>query len=290
MTKISELHPEKIDSEGVIKNNEPINRNLQVRDYNNPEDVMKFAMVLKEFIKKNELSCEIQGKNYVFVDGWKFAGVNFGIVPMVQKPVKDKEEKTYYVFYKKKKYKDDKGQWKEADMPDVVMPFETGKTITEEDRKNMGFTRYSMVPAYKYECECELIRANDQVKIGYGFAMCTNAEMKKVKFDEYAIASMVQTRAIGKAYKNILGFIMSAAGFETTPAEEMEEKYTKEEAKTKEEALRDFKTALDLEVTHLEQIEEFWGRWEELHKDKDAIIAIQKHKIKLIEANKKQKP
>jgi hypothetical protein len=42
---------------------------------------------------------------------------------------------------------------------------------------------------------------------------------------------MAQTRAIGKAYRNLLAWLMKAAGFEATPAEEMD--FAKEEAPTK---------------------------------------------------------
>jgi hypothetical protein len=52
-------------------------------------------------------------------------------------------------------------------------------------------------------------------------AICSNKEMSKKGFDEYAIASMAQTRAIGKAYRNKMAFIMKMAGYEATPAEEV---------------------------------------------------------------------
>ena len=43
---------------------------------------------------------------------------------------------------------------------------------------------------------------------------------------------MAQTRAIGKAYRNILAWIIRAAGYEPTPAEEMDY-MTKSPAKVK---------------------------------------------------------
>ena len=52
---------------------------------------------------------------------------------------------------------------------------------------------------------------------------CSNEEQKKHTFDEYAIESMAQTRAEGKAWRMLLAWMMKAAGFEQTPAEEMEE-------------------------------------------------------------------
>lgn len=57
--------------------------------------------------------------------------------------------------------------------------------------------------------------------ISTGFAICSNKESIKKSFDEYAILSMAQTRAIGKAYRNKLGWVMKLAGYESTPSDEM---------------------------------------------------------------------
>ena len=74
----------------------------------------------------------------------------------------------------------------------------------------------------KYEAFVEVIRLQDGLIMSRGYAVCSNKENSKRRFDEYAIASMAQTRAVGKAYRNILAFLMKAAGFEATPAEEMD--------------------------------------------------------------------
>ena len=74
----------------------------------------------------------------------------------------------------------------------------------------------------KYEAFVEVIRLTDSVVLSRGYAVCSNKENSKRRFDEYAIASMAQTRAVGKAYRNILAWLMKAAGFEATPAEEMD--------------------------------------------------------------------
>lgn len=57
--------------------------------------------------------------------------------------------------------------------------------------------------------------------VGRGFATCSNKESTKKFFADYAICSMAQTRAVGKAYRLSLGWLMKAAGYEATPAEEM---------------------------------------------------------------------
>jgi len=74
---------------------------------------------------------------------------------------------------------------------------------------------------YKYRAEVSL-RDKDGNQVGYGVAICTNKEAGKKNFDEYAVASMAQTRAVGKAYRMKIGWLLKVAGYETTPAEEMD--------------------------------------------------------------------
>lgn len=74
----------------------------------------------------------------------------------------------------------------------------------------------------KYTATCEIRNISSGNVVAVGVALCTNAEPTKKYFDEYAILSMAQTRAIGKAYRNLLAWLMKAAGFEATPAEEMD--------------------------------------------------------------------
>lgn len=74
---------------------------------------------------------------------------------------------------------------------------------------------------YNYRAEVSL-RDKDGNKVGSGVAICTNQEAGKKNFDEYAVASMAQTRAVGKAYRMKIGWLLKVAGYETTPAEEMD--------------------------------------------------------------------
>jgi hypothetical protein len=74
----------------------------------------------------------------------------------------------------------------------------------------------------KYSAWVEVRRITDNQVISRGFAICSNKEASKRLFDEYAILSMAQTRAEGKAFRMLLSWIMKAAGFEATPAEEMD--------------------------------------------------------------------
>lgn len=85
---------------------------------------------------------------------------------------------------------------------------------------------------YKYRAVVELFDVKSGHVVGRGIAICDNKESNKKSWDEYAIASMAQTRAIGKAYRGSFGWLMKLAGYETTPAEEMSEKYAESVTKT----------------------------------------------------------
>lgn len=74
----------------------------------------------------------------------------------------------------------------------------------------------------KYAAWVEVRKIQDHSIMSRGFAICSNKEFSKKSFDEYAICSMSQTRAEGKAYRMLLSWLMKAAGFEATPAEEMD--------------------------------------------------------------------
>lgn len=62
-------------------------------------------------------------------------------------------------------------------------------------------------------------RAGDLV--GAAEAECLRSEKTWKNRDDYAIRSMAQTRATSKALRQPLGFVMTLAGFNATPAEEM---------------------------------------------------------------------
>jgi hypothetical protein len=57
--------------------------------------------------------------------------------------------------------------------------------------------------------------------VGAAEAMCTTNEGRWRSADTYAVRSMAQTRAVSKALRMPLGFIMHLAGYSATPAEEV---------------------------------------------------------------------
>lgn len=117
---------------------------------------------------------------------------------------------------------------------------------------------------YKYRAEVSL-RDKDNNVVGYGVALCSNKEHGKTGFDEYAVASMAQTRAVGKAYRMKIGWLLKVAGYETTPAEEMDA--IKEAQVVEEQKKRPTIREISYATTTLEQattVEELKIMWEAL--------------------------
>ena len=73
-----------------------------------------------------------------------------------------------------------------------------------------------------FEATVELIRASDGVVVGRGSAIVGADENMWSKRPRYARRSMAITRATGKAFRLGFSWIMTLAGYEATPAEEMD--------------------------------------------------------------------
>lgn len=156
------------------------------------QEVMDAAIQVQEYVRTNALSVEFKGEMYVMVEGWQFAGSLFGLVSKI-------------VSY------DNQSDYIEK-VEFTWMGWRKDGSRVEKKHTARGL--------YKYFAEAHCVDAEGRV-VAQGFAMCSNEEVKKHTFDEYAILSMAQTRAVGKAYRLALSFIMKAAGFSATPAEEI---------------------------------------------------------------------
>lgn len=73
-----------------------------------------------------------------------------------------------------------------------------------------------------FEAVVELVRANDGQVIGRGSALVGADEPTWKSRPRYARRSMAITRATGKAFRLGFSWIMTLAGYEPTPAEEMD--------------------------------------------------------------------
>lgn len=198
-------------------------------DISRPQDVMSFGKVLKKYIEQNSLSVMIQGQPYAMVNGWQFAGSSFGLTAIPGKPVAKHEKGQYVTTLYVMKEINKRGGGSYTKEVAVFAGFSDDIHVIEEMRKKFNVSNEITRPYFAYECECEVLKLSDGKRVNYGVGYCSNLELLKSGFDEYSVNSMSQTRSIGKAYRNLLGFVMKAAGMETTPAEEMDEVNKREE-------------------------------------------------------------
>jgi hypothetical protein len=195
-----------------------------VRQLSNPQDVLNFATVLKDFIVKNQLSVKIDNNDYAMVSAWQFTGTSFGLTAIVGEPVSKTQPGEYVTtLYINQEFRSKAGTPYTKQVP-VFCGLASDVEVIESIRKRLGdkIVNETTKQHYKYECRCEVRRLSDNSLVSTGVAVCSNMEKNKTGFEEYAISSMCQTRSMGKAYRNILGFIMKSAGYQDTPQEEME--------------------------------------------------------------------
>ena len=155
----------------AAKTPKDVTKKVKVESYDisRSDETLDLAKDLAKFIKDNKLTTNVQGKEFVNVEGWQYAGSRLGIVPIVEHVI---------------------------------------NVSTDQE--------------LKYQAKVTLFDLRSQHTVGAGFAVCSNKESGKKFYQEFAIMSMAQTRAIGKAYRNCLAWIIRAAGYEPTPAEEMD--------------------------------------------------------------------
>lgn len=252
-----------------------------------PEDITKFSLVLKDFITKSQLSTNIQGSKYCNVDGWKFAGLNFGLVPMVMEPIeRHKEGQVITILYHEVERRYQGGKKR------ITEPFFSSINLDLADKFREKYSdkivRQIITDYYNYKCGCEVFNTITGNKVGSGYGMCSNLEMAKSSFDEFAVMSMAQTRSIGRAFKNVIGFIMKAAGYAETPSEEMDG--SARQVNIDEGTMIDIESALE-SVTTLEELTRLWNDLNTTLQAQSKIINLfKKKKIQINSKNATASP
>lgn len=127
--------------------------------------VSEIAGELRNVLRAQGLTANIQGKEYVLIEGWSLLAGLLGVYPVVA--------------------------WS-RELPDGA-----GWESRAEGRTLAG-----------------------QV-VGAAEAECRRDERSWSRRESYALRSMAQTRATSKCLRLTLGFIVSMAGYQATPAEEM---------------------------------------------------------------------
>lgn len=192
----------------------------------NPAQIIEFGKVLNTYIKKNNLSVVIDGKDYPLCGAWKFAGANFGLtaVPTDITP-KHKEGQYVTLLYIKKEFearRKDGSVYKYTKEVPIFSGFTHHEDVIEKIRKRFTISKETVRPYYAYECKVDIKRISDDHVVSSGTSVCSNMETLKAGFDEFAVMGQAQTRTISRGYRNLLDYVLQAAGMEPTPGEEAE--------------------------------------------------------------------
>ena len=152
------------------------------------------AGALKDVLAKQNMISKISGRDHVKVEGWQTTGVMLGVSARVawSRPYCD---------------------------PVSGEPVVSDYEVVEFNKKTQVERRFH-VTGHSWEARVEVVRADGEV-IAAGEAMCSRNESTWAKRDDFSLRSMAQTRATSKALRGVLGFIVTMAGYEASPAEEM---------------------------------------------------------------------
>lgn len=174
---------------------------------NSVEVATRIANSLKDVVERQKLYSMIQDKKYVKVEGWNTLGALMGVFPEVVSVEKLPAKKVKLIQARVTQYN--------KQYTKLIVPafFDPGNASTVK-LQEIEFDEIA------YKAVVRLKTAKGE-QISQAEAFCSNLEESKMKNDEYAINSMAQTRATGKAFRIAFSWIMAMAGYEATPAEEM---------------------------------------------------------------------
>lgn len=145
------------------------------------EKATRVADALKKVVASRGLIARIGGKEHPQVEAWQTLGSMVGVFPV--RPRIRQE------------------QWPNP-VPDA---------LKKQHDKGLAFG---------FTASFDAQRADGAV-VGGAEASCMRTEKRWADADDYAVKSMAQTRATSKTLATPLRFIMTLAGYEGTPAEEM---------------------------------------------------------------------
>jgi hypothetical protein len=188
--------------------------------YQSIGEATKIATQLKDIVLKQNLFTEINGKNHVHVEGWTTLGAMLGVFPEVVRLERIDKGATIDGYLVEvsvwNKYKK-AHEAKEKFVKQALYSKKTMKIIPDEQGNDLRH-----IDEIKYVAEVVLVTLGGQ-RIGRAMSMCSNLEEGKLIKDEYSIASMAQTRTVGKAFRLPFSWIMTLAGYAATPFEDREE-------------------------------------------------------------------
>lgn len=164
------------------------------------EKAVAIATPLANLVEDRGLFMQIRGRRHVYVEGWTLLGAMLGCSPILRWS---------------RQVTDEEGRWAP---PVTHVEYEDG---TRSDGSTYKVRKVVIdTPGHGgWEARVEIVRHGEVISAGE--MECRWEEDSWQTRDSYAVRSMAQTRATSKAGRGALSFVMSLAGFDVTPAEEM---------------------------------------------------------------------
>jgi len=169
------------------------------------------ATALKGVVDKQGMTTKIGDKDHLQVEAWQTLGTLLGIVPDL-------------VWARPAIGEDGHPRLTEYTVNCKRYGKEGNKRVVKEEGS------YD-VHGFDWEARVE-VRAPDGTLVGSGESLCSRAEERWSRADDFAVKSMAITRATSRAMKGAAGWVVTMAGYSATPAEEMTGDHGGTEGKT----------------------------------------------------------
>lgn len=181
------------------------------------EAASRAAQALADVIKKQNLYKRIGQKDHVLVEGWQTLGTMVGVHAIADGGVRELP-------------------WPDLNgIPEPEQPGQAPREGTQAYRD--WFAREQLHAEWRQHQHVLLARdtgraygfvasfnaVKDGRVVGWGEGRATRAEKRWVSAEDYAVASMAQTRGQSRTLRGCLGFVVSLAGYAPTPAEEADD-------------------------------------------------------------------
>lgn len=152
------------------------------------------ANALKGVITEKRLYKRIGDRDHVLVEAWTTLASMLGVSPLIA--------------------------WTKRLEPTTRYDVEVKHYSGPKGQRVVARSEHYTVDGYDWEARAE-VRTLDGRLIGAAEALCSRKESTWAKRDDYALKSMAQTRAVSRALRGPLGFVVTLAGYSATAAEEM---------------------------------------------------------------------
>lgn len=175
------------------------------------------ANALADVIKKKNLFKRIGQKDHVLVEGWQTLGTMVGVHAIADGGVRELPWPLLTDI-------------QEPEQPGPV-PREGTQAYREwkaREDVHAEWRQHQVVRAARdsgraYGFAASFNAVKDGQVVGWGEGRATRAEKRWVSAEDYAVASMAQTRGQSRTLRGCLGFVVSLAGYAPTPAEEADD-------------------------------------------------------------------